>query len=298
MKIFMNGTLIEQAKAVVSAYDHGFLYGIGLFETFRTYGGRAFLLQQHLDRLADGCGQLRIEPGLSAPDVERQISELLQANGLADAYFRLTVTAGPNQLGLPSGEYEEPTIILYVKPLPPVDPVLEQRGKPLLQLRTARNTPEGAYRFKSLHYMNNYLAKIELSSLLAKPPISTAGTDASPPEGLMLTEQGFLAEGIVSNLFFIRGGCLYTPSLATGILPGITRAYVLELAAKQRIPVQEGLYTWGDLLSADEVFLTNSIQELVPVGALIDADLNRSDKTPGPITRQLLHHYRKEANNL
>ncbi|KIL39382.1 hypothetical protein SD70_20175 [Gordoniibacillus kamchatkensis] len=335
MIVSMNGTLIEQAEAVVSIYDHGFLYGIGLFETFRTYGGRPFLLTRHLARLAEGCRLLDIRPVPDEAEVREQIARLLAANGLDDGYFRLTVTAGTDMLGLPAGAYERPNTILYVKPLPQADESAYRDGKPLRLLRTRRNTPEGPYRFKSLHYMNNILAKRELQSLPPAPP-SQAGP---PPEGLMLTQDGHLAEGIVSNVFFVRrdgdagavgpgsSPILCTPSLDTGILSGITRAHVLELAKGiKELRTEEGLYTWQDLLAADEVFVTNSVQELVPVTSLIDehgcchvvgggrnaasvdgfeagassgghaagtAGCSRGD--PGPITGRLLQLYRKEA---
>lgn len=311
MIVSMNGTLIEQAEAVVSIYDHGFLYGIGLFETLRTYGGRPFLLERHLARLAAGCSELGIRPAPAEADVRELIARLLTANGLADAYFRLTVTAGMDMLGLPAGDYGQPNTILYVKPLPAADEAVYRTGKPLRLLRTRRNTPEGAGRLKSLHYMNNLLAKRELQSY---PPASPSGAGA-PPEGLMLTADGHLAEGIVSNVFFVRrhgGGsepCLCTPSLATGILPGVTRAYVLELAAGQQgVRFEEGLYTWQDLLAADEVFITNSIQELVPVTTLIDeqgagfavggGSGTGNNAGAGPLTERLLQLYRKEAYSL
>jgi 4-amino-4-deoxychorismate lyase len=312
MIISMNGTLIEQAEAVVSIYDHGFLYGIGLFETFRTYGGRPFLLERHLQRLAEGCEQLGIRPAPTAAGVREQVARLLAANGLEDAYFRLTVTAGTDALGLPAGEYERPNTILYVKPLPAADEAVYRAGKPLRLLGTRRNTPEGPYRLKSLHYMNNLLAKRELQSVSAAAS-SPAGV---LPEGLMLTADGYVAEGIVSNVFFVRGNggfgrsgpdgsdaCLCTPALSTGILPGITRAFVLELARDRAgVRVEEGLYTWQDLLAADEVFITNSIQELVPVTTLID-EWGKSCAVggtgrPGPLTERLLKLYRKEANSL
>jgi 4-amino-4-deoxychorismate lyase len=313
MFIYVNGKLTDQAQAVISAYDHGFLYGIGLFETFRTYGGRPFLLERHLARLEDGCGQLAIRQVTSVTEVRRQIAALLEANCLADAYFRLTVTAGPDALGLPAGDYERPTVILYVKPLPAQDESLYRLGKQLHLLRTRRNTPEGPYRLKSLHYMNNLLAKIELQSALAA---SSAIRYAHLPEGLMLTAAGHVAEGIVSNVFFVKDGCLFTPSLETGILPGITRAFVVELAAGCGMAVREGLYEPDALFAADEVFVTNSIQELVPISLLIDergaerpigakavqdaassSSESAREGTAGPITRKLLDLYRKEANS-
>lgn len=291
MIIALNGAFIDEKEAVVSVYDHGFLYGIGLFETFRSYGGRPFLLERHLERLYAGSRELAIRYEPDEAGLRRWIAGLLEANGLADAYFRLTVTAGTDALGLPGAGYDAPTIVLYVKPLPLRSEAVYRDGKELRRLKTRRNTPEGTVRFKSLHYMNNILGKRELQSY----------PDAGGAEGLMLTEQGHLAEGIVSNVFFVRSGILCTPALETGILPGITRAFVLETAARNGIPAEEGLYRWDDLQTADEVFITNSIQELVPVTVLADEQGRRipvGTGMPGELTQRLAHLYRKEANPL
>lgn len=289
MNIAVNGSIIEEQQAVVSVYDHGFLYGIGLFETFRTYQGRPFLLERHFRRLAEGCEELGIEFTPDSAACRQLVQALLAANELTDAYFRFTVTAGIDALGLPQDSYGQPHTVMYVKPLPPVSPEPELQGKALQLLRLPRNSPEGTRRHKSLHYMNNVLAKRELQRRADTP----AGA-----EGLFLDEKGRLAEGIVSNLFFIRSGRLCTPSLATGILPGITRAFVLELAAKAGLPTEEGLYGWDDLRAAEEVFLTNSIQELVPVTQLLDTEGRRhtiGDGAPGRWTRTLLANYRTSA---
>ncbi|REE56406.1 4-amino-4-deoxychorismate lyase [Paenibacillus taihuensis] len=297
MNIGWNGSIIRQEEAVISVYDHGFLYGMGLFETFRTYGGKPYLLQRHLDRLAEGCAALGIRGGseLSADKLTAWLHQLMEANQLTDAYVRLTVTAGEDILGLPSGDYEKPNMLLMVKSLPAPNPSLYQNGRELALLKTVRNTPESEVRLKSLHYMNNIIAKRELAGSGA----------AAGAEGLMLTKEGYLAEGIVSNLFFVRGGHLYTPAIETGILPGITRGRVLELARESAADtgiaaakVEEGLYTWVELMEADEVFITNSIQELVPVTSL--RDLAGDCRTigngqAGPITTKLLDAYQKDT---
>jgi 4-amino-4-deoxychorismate lyase len=262
VNIYVNGNIIEEEQAVVSVYDHGFLYGMGLFETFRTYNGKPFLLDEHVRRMASGCDQLgilyRAEPG----EWRRILSRLLEVNGLRDAYIRFTVTAGSDALGLPGDSYAKPNVVVYIKALPPRSEELYRDGKPLQLLQLKRNTPEGTGRLKSLHYMNNVLAKREL---LQYPWAGQA-------EGLFTDIQGHLAEGIVSNLFFFTEERLCTPSLNTGILPGITRAYVMRLAEQTGINTEEGLYTWDDLLAAEEVFITNSIQEIVPVSSLIDRE--------------------------
>lgn len=288
MKVGLNGSIMEASEAVISVYDHGFLYGLGLFETFRTYGGRPFLLERHLRRLQEGCEQLGIRYRGEQGEIERQVEELLAVNGLTDGYVRLTVSAGIGELGLPAGDYERPTELLLVKALPPAGDSVPMRGRELRLLWTRRNTPEGEVRFKSLHYMNNIMAKREL--LASSPP---AGT-----EGLMLTAEGWLAEGIVSNLFFAKDGVVYTPSIDTGILPGITRQRVLELADAAGLRTEEGRYTWAELAGADEIWMTNSIQELIPIGALTDRDGGRiviSGGVAGGVTDKLLSLYRLDA---
>lgn len=290
--IGVNGVNTPAAEAVISVMDHGFLYGIGLFETMRTYGGAPFLLERHLFRLEQGCKQLGIEYTGDLHSISEEIQNLLQANELEEGYIRYTVSAGEDVLGLPSGNYTRPQRVLYVKPLPPFPSSLYETGRELKLLHTRRNTPEGPVRFKSLHYMNNILAKRELTSYTT--------TDSVAPEGLLLTSDGWLAEGIVSNIFFVSSGQLYTPSIQTGILPGITRELVIKLAEGLGMKTEEGLYTWDMLIRADEIFLTNSIQEIVPVTSL--SKLNSAEEPQrvgsgriGPITEQLLRLYQEKA---
>lgn len=284
MIVGLNGQCIDDSQAVVSIYDHGFLYGIGLFETFRTYGGRAFLLDRHLDRMRQGLAELAIRFEPKAVDVERLIAQLLEANALADAYVRYTVTAGEDILGLPGNAYDRPTVVVYVKPLP----AASGASRSLQLLRLSRNTPESGIRLKSLHYMNNILGKREL---LGYPWASGA-------EGLFLDGRGYLAEGLVSNVFFVSDGVLHTPDLGTGILPGVTRQFVLELAQRLGLKTEEGFYRWEALREADEVFLTNSVQELVAVGTLFDGEGRHypvGNGCAGPWTKRLREAYAQEA---
>lgn len=286
----VDGRVVDTAEAVVSVMDHGLLYGMGLFETFRTYQGEPFLLERHLKRLAESCDLLGIVYDPDPKYVREWITELLSANQLEDAYIRYTITAGVEALGLPSGNYINKTELLYVKALPVIPPSQYTEGRALQLLSTPRNTPETPVRMKSLHYMNNIMAKRELQRY---PDAVRLGA-----EGLMLTEKGELAEGIVSNLFFIKDGTLHTPDIGTGILPGITRAIVLELALTLGINTEEGRFTWDDLILANEIFTTGSVQELMPVTSLL-----REGEEPvivgkglaGPITTCLIKAYRQKA---
>lgn len=307
--IGLNGVPVRSTEAVVSVMDHGFMYGIGLFETFRTYNGHPGLLERHLERLAKGCLQLGISYRPDIGLLRSEIAGLLALNGLRDGYFRLTVSAGEGPLGLTADDYEQPTVILYVKPLPPAAPTLYTEGKQLWLLETRRNTPETAVRLKSFHFLNNVRARRELSQY--ERLAQTGSGSRLPSEGVMLTKDGVLSEGITSNLFFVREGVLYTPEIGTGILPGITRAVVLELAAELGLPAREGCYSWDSLLDADEVFMTNSIQELVPVtrlmrrssteeavsteGAACPSYVQVGAGEMGPFTRELLDLYRKKV---
>ncbi|PYE43734.1 aminotransferase class IV [Paenibacillus barcinonensis] len=288
----LNGKLVQLASAVVPVMDHGFLYGLGLFETFRTYRGEPYLLERHLERMASGCAELGIPFEVTEDEVADWISRLMEVNQLEDAYVRYTVSAGEAPLGLPSGDYTAPTHIVLAKALPEPSPILYENGKMLQRLSTPRNTPEGEVRFKSLHYMNSILAKRELNRL-AQQDQRVQGA-----EGLQLTREGNVAEGMVSNVFWVREQVLYTPSLSTGILPGITRAVVMEIAAEQGIACKETESPWEELRQADEIFVTGSVAELVPVTTL--RDLNGQETTIsngqiGPVTAVLLRMYRKKA---
>ncbi|GGO09278.1 aminotransferase class IV [Saccharibacillus kuerlensis] len=292
--IGLNGVIVEAAAAAVSVMDHGLMYGMGLFETFRTYNGKPFLFERHLERMQRGAAQLGIRWNIDAAALRSEIAALLEANGLSDAYIRLTLTAGEDELGLPSAPlYEQPCRIIYVKSLPETPAAWYNEGRMLQILRTRRNTPEGTERLKSLHYMNGILGRRELAGI----------SGAQGAEGLMLTREGYAAEGIVSNLFFITENKLFTPAVGTGILPGITRAFVLELAAEAGIPTEEGFYLSEELDRADEVFLTGSVQGIVPVRSIRYPDgleIAVGRNRPGPLTVQLMEkygHYTKETGN-
>jgi 4-amino-4-deoxychorismate lyase len=248
MYIYLNGNIIKREEAMISPFDHGYMYGIGLFETFRTYNGHPFLLDDHLVRLNKGLEDLNIEYRCEREEVISILNQLLKMNSLQEAYVRLNVSAGVGDVGLQVEPYSEPTVIMYVKPLPS----LKQKEKEGVLLETRRNSPEGRRRLKSHHYLNNILAKQEI------------GSDPSK-EGIFLTKDGYIAEGIVSNVFFVKGDTVYTPSLETGILDGVTRQLILSLLEKLGVKVEEGLFTMEDLLESDEVFVTNSVQEIMPI---------------------------------
>lgn len=249
MICWMNGQFIEQNELRISPFDHGFLYGLGFFETFRTYEGRIPFLQQHYERLLHTLGEHRIRMPFEMQELEAIVTQLVERNGGEDGYFRVNISAGEAAIGLAPSYYEQPNVIVFQKPL-----VVSPRGteKEAVWLQTRRNSPEGTERAKGHSYTNNVLGRFELPNL--------ANT-----EGLFLTNYGIVAEGITSNIFWVKRGVLYTPSLSTGILAGITRQIVLQLAEHLEIPVREGEFYPEDVESAEELFVTNAVQELVPI---------------------------------
>ncbi|KSU76518.1 4-amino-4-deoxychorismate lyase [Fictibacillus enclensis] len=249
MYLLIDGKLVSKNEASISPFDHGYMYGLGAFETVRVYNGHPFLWEDHMNRLRQALVELNIKHELDSSAAWMETKRLMRRNKWKNAYIRFNISAGIGEIGLQTEPYTKPTIIIYGKPLPEQGPFNE---KELVVLQTRRNTPEGRIRLKSHHYLNSILGKREL-----KEPVEQ--------EGLFLTEDGFASEGTVSNVFWVKDGRLYTPSLGTGILNGITRQFIMAAAAKLDMDAEEGFYTPQDLLAADEIFLTNSIQEMVPV---------------------------------
>lgn len=277
MYIYINGKVLPMEEAVISPYDHGFMYGLGAFETFRTYNGFPYLIDEHMKRLHEALNELNINAVINTEHVIETVQTLLQKNKLDDAYFRLNVSAGNGDIGLQTDPYENPVMILFTKPLPQSMAL----AKELVMLKTVRNTPEGEQRLKSHHYLNSILGKREL-------------TDPVRQEGVFLTEQGFISEGTVSNLFWYKDGTMFTPGLSTGILNGITRKWVLNASEKLNIPFETGNYKINELHDADEVFLTNSIQELVPVNRFEQKHFLGAN---GQLFQKLKAKYKEDTNN-
>ena len=278
MWIYLQDQFVPREEAKVSIFDHGFLYGDGLFETLRAYGGMIFRLPQHLERLTRSARRLEL-PLPSSSQLEAILYDTLKRNGLRDAILRLTVTRGEGEAGLDPALCEKPTLIVAARPFTgyPPDDYLKGVSAAIVQVRrNARAALDPA--MKSISFLNNVMAKLEAKK-----------TGAS--EGLFLTLEGFLCEGTTSNLFWVRGGKLETPSPAAGLLEGITREVVIALAREKGLPVEEGFYEPDALLGAEEAFLTNSGFELMPLtrvnGRLI------CDGRPGPITGRLYQAFKE-----
>jgi 4-amino-4-deoxychorismate lyase len=279
MYVYINGQFAKKEEVTISPFDHGFLYGLGVFETFRIYNGHPFLLDDHLERLNEGMKMLNIEASFSREEVNRILNELLAKNGYRHAYIRFNVSAGNGEIGLQTECYSQPNIIVFTKPLSPPEGMAEKKA---ILLDINRNTPEGSERLKSHHYLNNVLAKREIGS----------STDS---EGIFLTKEGFLSEGIVSNVFWYKEGTLFTPAIETGILNGITRKFVIALAREAGLEVREGFYKKEEAESADEMFLTNSIQEIVPVTSFSGVYYPGKE---GQIVKTLYRHYEAHRETL
>lgn len=279
MYMILNGEIIDARDAKISPFDHGFMYGLGVFETFPIYGDHPFLLDDHLTRLTESLHVLNIDWSCSRDSLVQSLISLKKTNQFDHAYVRLNVSAGVGELGLSVDPYQKPTTIIYMKELPIKKTMNEKTG---VFLSTRRNTPEGQERLKSHHYFNNILGKREIGNDLSK-------------EGIFLTERGYLAEGVVSNLFWIKGNVVYTPSLQTGILNGVTRQFVMTLSEKLGFEVKQGLFKPSDLLNSEEAFVTNSIQEIVPLISIKD------QMFPGQLgckTAELYDLYQQYKNSL
>lgn len=276
MQIFVNGEIVAKEQAVISVLDHGFLYGVGIFETMRMYDGKLFLWEKHAARLMAGLSALQIRHEWTPAYLEEAIRQTVQANGLADAYIRLSITGGAEGVGLIAGEYERPSLFIFAKPVAPITDAAPA-AKWLQTVSIPRQTPESGRRYKTHNFLNNVFAKQE------------AGSDPQV-EGLFLTREGYVSEGVVSNVFWIVEGSLYTPSAEAGILEGVTREFVLSLAQRLGIVWQEGLYPLEHLLGAQEAFVTNSIQEIVPIFQVNETCLPTSY---GSVTKALRAAYRE-----
>ena len=269
--IYLNGEVVKQEEATISAYDHGYLYGLGLFETMRTYHRHPFLLDDHLDRIQSSLHHVNLIHTFKRDEVLAIIQHLCKVNQLEDSYIRFNISAGIGDIGLQTEPYQEPTIIVFQKALPTHRFI----AKEAVILKQRRNSPETSIRLKSHHYLNNIAAKREI------------GADPRK-EGIFLTEEGHLAEGIVSNLFWIKNGILYTPAIETGILNGVTRQFIMRLANIHQLSSKEGFYQSDVLKDAEEVFFTNSIQEIIPVSRISEQDYPGCD---GVWTRKLYDAY-------
>ena len=279
MKIYLNGTFVDRAKAVVSVFDHGLLYGDGVFEGIRSYDGLIFKLQEHIDRLFESAHTLMLAIPLTKRALVEVVKQSLRVNRLRDAYIRLVVTRGEGDLGLDPRKCRRPTLFVIADRIQLYPARLYARGLSLITVATQRNVPEALNpQIKSLNYLNNILAKIEAT---------TAGYE----EAIMLSHSGYVTECTGENLFIVKRRQLLTPPPYIGVLRGITRRTVMELARSHHLDVREELLTRHDLFNADEVFLTGTAAEIIPV-VKIDGRTIGAGK-PGAVTKKLQQTFRQ-----
>ncbi|NKB69392.1 MAG: branched-chain-amino-acid transaminase [Candidatus Latescibacteria bacterium] len=252
----MNGEILPADQAAVSVYDHGLLYGDGVFEGLRFYGGVVFRLEAHLRRLQRSARALALDLPYQAGELARAMREAVGACGAAEGYIRLVITRGPGALGIDPRSCGRANVFVLVDQLTVVDPAVRQQGARLVLSSLRRLGPDGLDpRIKSLNYLNQILARIEANQV---------GAD----EAVLLNEAGYIAEGTVDNLFIVEDGVLATPPVSDGALDGITRGAVLEVAAELGVPTVERHLAAYDLYNADECFLTGTGAELIPVGSI------------------------------
>jgi branched-chain amino acid aminotransferase len=277
--VWLNGELVPKSQAKVSVFDHGFLYGDGVFEGIRAYNGKVFMLDEHLDRLYDSAKSIWLTIPLTKEQMRDAILQTLRANKLRDAYIRVVVSRGEGDLGLDPRKCPKPNIVIITDRIELFPEELYERGIEMVTVSVRRNSPQALNpNIKSLNYLNNILAKIE-------------AINAGKPEGLMLTLDGYVAEGTGENIFIVKRGELFTPPAYMGILKGITRQVVMQLAQEEGIPVHEAVLTLHDVYIADECFLTGTGAEIIPVVKLDGRVIG--DGVPGPITKTLIQKFRQ-----
>jgi branched-chain amino acid aminotransferase len=281
MFIYLNGKLVPEEKALVSVFDHGFLYGDGIYETMRAYRGIVFLIDEHIKRLLRSGNLIRLKIPQSEEEIKKSIYRTLKKNNLKDAYIRLSISRGSGEIGLDPELCKEPTFVIITKRFKEYPEELYRKGVTVSIVNTRRNAPEALNpKIKSLNFLNNILAKIEAK-------------EAGTYEAIMLNYRGYLTEGTITNIFFVKRGSIFTPSIEAGILDGITRDLIIRVAERNGKNVKEGLYTPEDLYSADEAFITNTTLEILPV---IKIDKNVIGKgIPGSVTKDLHRRYREEV---
>jgi branched-chain amino acid aminotransferase len=278
MKIYIDGKYYDQKDAKISVFDHGLLYGDGIFEGIRAYNGRVFKLTEHIDRLFYSAKAILLKIPLSHGEMVRAVVETCRRNKLRDGYVRLLVTRGAGTLGLNPNRCKNPSIIIIADKIQLYPAELYERGMEIITVPTTRNLHSALNpAIKSLNYLNNILAKIEANN---------AGCE----EAIMLNAEGFVSECTGDNIVIVKAGQMLTPPLSAGALYGITRGVVIELAREDALTVAEPNLTRYDLFNADECFLTGTGAELIPI-VKIDGRVIGAGK-PGPITRRLVDKYR------
>jgi branched-chain amino acid aminotransferase len=281
LRIWLDGKLLDRTDAKVGVYDHGLLYGDGVFEGIRVYQGKIFECDAHLRRLWDSAKAVRLVIPRSMQEIRSAMEETVRANGFSECYIRLVITRGSGNLGLGPDRCSTPTIFIIADSIELYPPAFYEKGLSIITASVIRSHPNSlSPRIKSLNYLNNILAKVE-------------ALDAGVPEALMLNHEGNVAECTGDNIFAVQHGTVLTPGTADGILEGITRAVVMQLCRKLSIPCLEKTLQRHDLYIADECFLTGTAAEVVPVTRIDGRPIG--DAQPGPVTGKLMEAFRRHT---
>ncbi|MBI4843097.1 MAG: branched-chain-amino-acid transaminase [Nitrospirae bacterium] len=278
--IYLNDKLVPESKAVVSVFDHGFLYGDGIYETLRAYEGAVFKLEEHLDRLFHSASLINLRLLKSPEEIEKALYETLRANRLKEAYVRITFSRGAGPIGLDPSLCPKPTFVIIANPFKGYPTSYYKKGVKAAVVKTRRNY-KGAIdpQIKSLNFLNNVLAKAE-------------AMERGAYEAVMLNYKGHVAEGTVSNIFFVKDGVICTPSVNAGILDGITRRTIINIAKAAGLTVKEGSFRPDDIYKADEVFLSNTTMEVMPVNQFDDVKFRIS---AAGVTKAIHKAYKAEV---
>jgi branched-chain amino acid aminotransferase len=284
MQINLNGKLVEKELAVVSVFDHGLLYGDGVFEGIRVYGNNIFKLEEHIDRLYNSAKAIMLEITISKEKIIEETVKTVKANNLSDGYIRLVVTRGVGDLGLDPKKCGESFYFIIANTITMYAEEYYLNGMSITTVAIRRSMAESLDpKIKSLNYLNNILAKIEANN-------------HGSLEAVMINQQGYVCEATGDNIFIVKNGKLITPDVSSGLLDGITRNSVMEVAHSMGIAVEEKFMTRYDLYTADECFLTGSAAEIIPV-TKVDARLIGTGK-PGPISKKLKDGYHKITSKI
>ncbi len=281
MRVYIDGRFYPEEEAKVSVFDHGYLYGDGIYETLRSYGGVVFRMDEHLLRLKNSARLMGLQLPAGSRGMADAVYETLGENALRDAYIRITVSRGPGEIGLDPALCPRPTLVIMVSQFKEYPREMYEKGVKVSVVATRRNHPECLDpAIKSTNFLNNIFAKLEAKR-------------AGAVEGIMLNHAGYVAEGTVSNVFIVKKNTLFTPPAIAGILEGVTRSVVMRLAGKMGIPVFEELFNEVQVWQADEVFLTNTSMEVMPVTQVDETTI--AGGVPGPVTQDIGRAYQEEV---
>ncbi len=276
--IFLNGKVIPDTDGNISSGDRGFLYGDGIFETLRSYHGVPFKLAEHIERMRHSAKKLMIVFEYTNTEISEIIKELIDKNNTQNAYIRITLSRGAGGVGLGMSNNHKPTLLIQIKPFTPYEKKLYDEGMSLVVSKCRRSTSCPISCHKTTNLLKSILLKEEANR-------------KSAHEAIILNTDGYVAECVVSNIFMVSDGSVVTPSLDTNILPGITRRTVLDICKDIGIPISEERFTIERLVKSDEVFITNSLMEIMPVSIIEDYQIGKT--IPGKITQQLMSAYKR-----